>query len=302
VPLPAPTDAGATELALACTPELLAEIQGENEAGLLKVGDELIAFGSYEREPKAGACTLLHGCRRGFLGSPAAARDIPHATPAWLLRFADLTRLVDDLRVTGDELRVVTTQDFRPAHGYVLLGDEVVGYTERGETVLRMPSDGMDGDGLYHARFGTDAAYHGAGEIVYELPFRYWDRYAEEADDPSMALVQVARSRPGATWEDLRWEEEIPGGYLDLVCLLRFDGEPAWSADPGDRTGLLRLEDERQGFRGPVVADQVELRFLPRYLHGAYHESHDWKETPTLLSVQGTYTCRGRVLTHEVVR
>jgi hypothetical protein len=146
------------------------------------------------------------------------------------------------------------------------------------------------GPGLFRGRYGTIPQTHGGGAPVILFPFRYWDRWAPQADAPELAYFSFEVAQPGAWHESLFWMHEDPqtGGPM-LRALVRTDPKAPWDGAPGETPGLQLYTDGLEG--GEAVAlgaatDLVEARFFIEYSAGSYDAvtgmAHGWKTSPRL--------------------
>ena len=58
------------------------------------------------------------------------------------------------------------------------------------------------GSGLFRGRYGTLPQTHGGGAPVILFPFRYWDRWAHQADAPELARLYTTINRTVAIVTD----------------------------------------------------------------------------------------------------
>ena len=126
---------------------------------------------------------------------------------------------------------------------------------------------GEETGGLFRGRFGTTAARHDNEAIVIDMPFRYWDRWAESQDNPEISFYQFAVNRPGAWFEKFGYDECRPTPNVQIVALVRTDQDVPWCTDPTRASPkLVRFENglaagqepahdraARDGARGAVL-------------------------------------------------
>ncbi len=223
----------------------------------------------------------LTGVRRAVLGTRGA--DHAPGTAAAFLDCFPVTELAGGLTDTASDVNVRSATGFDD-EGYLVAGSEIVGYTRRAGNTLK--------EGMFRGAFGTQAQVHGAGELTFPLPFRYWDRFIPESDSSELACFQGGFTAAGSNWYDL--ELAIMGNPSRVYTLMRFDGQPEWSAKPTNREGGLyaffgtgphRL---RTSSNRPVRADQIEYRvFFPYALGDSRGDA--WKETPAVDTVAVSY-------------
>ncbi|MHC4198768.1 MAG: hypothetical protein ACYSU0_02170 [Planctomycetota bacterium] len=236
---------------------------------------------------------MLDDCVRGVLGTQKKT----HAPGARVifLEGLRLTVLKDALLTGGDVFNVLDATGF-PEEGYAVMfapgrepfGGEIVGWTKKSGT-------SFDGAEDLRGRFGTREQGHRTDDLVLNLPFRYWDRFAVDfKDEASLAYFQGSYAAREAYWYSLELTEKgfDGGAATDLVGLrtvCRFDGEPSWEERPTNRPGGL-WEFRGGGHHsfsgsggGPLIADSIEVRVYWQYESGAWgHEVNDWKRNVRL--------------------
>ncbi|HED65712.1 MAG TPA: hypothetical protein ENJ09_09180 [Planctomycetes bacterium] len=276
-----------------------------NDAGLLRIGDEVLCYDSYDA--KSGVVHLSPG-GRGLLGTDPAAHA--RGESITFLSGWTVTDLASPLSADSAEIPLGSPDGF-PSSGLVRIDDELIHYTSLQGGTLRMPrfSDepGMrdgKGAGIFRGRFGTRPVAHAVGTPVILFPFRYWDRAPERADDPALAYYQFDLDQPGALWKKVFWDVEAPAaGGVRLEVLQRTDPSVPWDADPDTTPGLTLLNRGRIESGGNsigVQADRVEWRVFARFDLGAFDPiaglSHGWKATPRLVLFGTEYLAPSRVL------
>ncbi|MBI3272508.1 MAG: hypothetical protein HYZ53_26190 [Planctomycetes bacterium] len=265
--------------------------------GAIKLEDEVLGYASFadvgtRSEPApSGQYTVrlveLSGCERGFLKTKAVAHGV--GARVFNLTFFSVGALGGAISATSASFGMSAPapgqpQGF-PREGYVLLGEELLGYTRNTGKELRMPT-GRDGVGLWRGAFGTLPAAHGLRELAYAMPFRYWDRSRPRVEDDTQACYQIERRATGALWKRLTWQARCPDPRLVVRALVRLDGRPAWDQEPtGKPGGLWEFKDGDGKNRLDARGDRIEVRFLFEYLDGAY-AAGAWKDTPALDSVK----------------
>ena len=302
--------------------KILAEMTGnlDQDAGLVQIGDEIIAY----RDVGAGQSgfPVLRDCIRGFMGTEPSSHGYgePIVFLDWVV-VSELTNAIDD---EGADLVVEETRGFAPFGGTVLVfndatGREVMHYTRaQGDTLLmprRLEEDGGDTDaaGIFRGRYGTTPGSHDTGSIVMNLPFRYWDRYAPESDDPALAFYSFAVDEGDGFFDQLVWSHRFEQPGLGMTVACRLDDRLPWSTPVENAKGKLLVFDAKQG-RGQRVENKVplrvsgrglEVRVFFRYLPNAFDPvnltRHDWKETPHLLDIGVTYAVQPRVFRREIL-
>jgi len=281
--------------------------------GLLRVGEEILAYVSVDAT--TGQITLAPN-GRGLLGT----RPQPHQigeTVHWMEDWR-CTALGAGVGPNDPVLPLVDTDGF-PSEGTVLVGQELVHYTQRFGGALGMPrtaaedeegdrgdGSGFDPEGGYGAfrgRYGTTRSSHAQGSPVILFPARYWDRYEPRFDGPELAYVELEKEEAGAYWTGVMWDgQESSQGGPEIVVLQRL-GDGRWDGDPDrdPRLTLLEVEDvEGEPIPIGAQADRAAWRVFARYAVGAFDPqfglSHGWKESPRFDQLVITYRSRTRVL------
>lgn len=262
-----------------------------NDAGLLYVGSEVIAYDSFDAS--SGEITLALG-GRGLLGTDPQPHGI--SEPVTFLSGFTVTTLSGS--ISGDDALIpLESIDGFPRQGTLLIGDELIHYTRQANGGVEMPRRSTepgkmdrDGSGIFRGRFGTTPATHDGGSPVILFPIRYWDRWADRADAPEMAFFEFELSQPAAYWTGLFFEDEaaaMPGA--EIYVLQRSDPNVPWDADPEDTDGLdlFRVGFE-EGREIPIrtQSDLIQWRVFVNYPAGAFdpltNNSHVWRTTPRL--------------------
>jgi hypothetical protein len=262
-----------------------------NDGGLLRIGDEILAFEECDVEQGE---VIIAPNGRGLLGTTPQ----PHAAgePVQFLSHFTMSLLSGGVGGGDPAIPLVSTEEF-PHEGTVLIGEELVHFTRQRGGTLEMPSGSTEagmqdgrGPGLFRGRYGTAPQSHGGGAPVILFPFRYWDRWAPEADAPELSYFSFEVSQPGAWHDSLFWvhEEAQTGGPL-LRALIRTDPSAPWDGVPGETPGLdLFTSGFQEGEPVPLgeASDLVEARFFIEYGAGSYDAitgmSHGWKASPRL--------------------
>lgn len=259
------------------------------DGGLLRIGEEIVAYESYDAP--SGAVNLAAG-GRGLLGTVEQHHEAGEVA-TWLERW-DVAVLSGGVGASDASFPVGSLAGF-PREGTVLLGQELVHYTRQRGNALDMPRlsetpGAMDrrGGGIFRGRFGTAPQAHAAGTPAILFPFRYWDRWADRADGPELAYFGFTRAQASAFWRGVFWTGEEPAsGGVELELLARTDARVPWDADPEGTEGLFRFVDglprELPNALGHQ-SDRLDVRLYARYGPGAFDSatglSHAWKETP----------------------
>lgn len=254
------------------------------EGGAILVGNELIGYASVD-----AASNTLVNCTRGYLGSPAEVHE--DGDRVFNMAFMAIAALNAPVNAT-DKILSLTPNGFQ-AEGYVMVGQELIGYTNTNGG-LRMP-DGCD----FRGAFGTTAAPHNAGDLAYAMPFRYFDRYTQNSDDSKTAWFGASHRATGARWRRLVFEETLPNNSVDIHVYARFNADPRWTTPPAGRPGSTWL------FTGPAGGglalargDQMDIRVVFLWLDGAYLRG-EWKDSPRFHGVTVEYEQDPVVHYHE---
>jgi len=224
----------------------------------------------------------LTNVRRAVLGS-TGAEHAPGEAVTFLEAFP-VTELTGGLAggsaggmtASGVDVNVRNAAGFDD-EGYLTVGAEAIGYTQRANNTLR--------NGLFRGAFGTVGQVHPSGELVQPLPFRYWDRFIPENDSSELACVQGGFSAAGSLWQEMTLD--FLGAPSRIYVLVRFDGKPEWSARPTNSDGGLYAfagggpHVFRTRANRPVRADQMEYRILFPFSNGDLRNTA-WKETPVV--------------------
>ena len=273
--------------------------------GLVRVGDELIAY--YTFEPTSGLLLVAEG-GRGFLGTTPQPHQV--GEPLTFLSHVSATYLTSSLNADSSRLPVRNAAPFGRS-GTVRIGQELVHHTDRIDG-LGMPratdeNGRVDpgGRGLYRGRYGTPRESHAALTPVVRWPQRYWDRYVVDNDAPEQTFLGLEVSQPDAWIRSLLIEHTDatePGARLGI--LTRTDPKVPWSADPEQTDGLQLDWIDRLAGRPVQIArqtDAFEARVFVEYQPGSFDPTapaaHGWKETPTIEQIAVDYIVPGAVLT-----
>jgi hypothetical protein len=269
--------------------------------GIVKVGDEYVAYAATDTTNGQ-----IIGCQRGWRGTPVWA----HASGerAFNMSFLPVTSLGAALGPDDPIVTLASTQQPGqdpymqsggfPDEGYVLVDNEMIGYCWKIDCGLSMPPD-KSGSGIFRGSFGTQAAGHASGAIVYAPPFRYWDRYRPLTQDSEMIYFQGSMRATDALWGRVTWAETVPAAELDVRVVARVDGAPSWDTSPTNKPGGL-FEFTDPGARNELNAkgSQIEYRIYFEYRDGAF-QTDAWKATPVVDSVNVSYTQPVTVFSHE---
>ncbi len=264
--------------------------------GLLRMGDEIVAYRSYDAQQ--GTIQLAQD-GRGRLGTKPGAHET--FDPVMYLEHRVSTVLTSGMGA-GDSMLAVANVEGFPPDGLVIVGDELMHYTRIRGSALEMPrassvpgfQDGR-GEGLFRGRFGTTPATHASGDAVILFPVRYPDRWARRADAPELSYFGFGLDQPAAFWSSVFFaKQEVEGSRIGV--LLRPDPSTPWDADPDTDPHLAVLwEGNQNGKPVPVghQSDRLTARVFVEYLAGAFDArsglQHGWRQTPRLTTFSAFY-------------
>lgn len=279
-----------------------------NNAGVVQIGEELIAFRGIG-QGASGAPALLQ-CERGILGTDARSHGF--GSNVVFLDFKDVSMLTNALDPASDAVEVRSGRVFPGNQGTVLINSEMIHYTQIQGNQLVMPlragEDGESLGGMFRGRYGTTPARHDAESIVYDMPFRYWDRYVPGQDSAELAWYGFGLDLKDAYFHTIALDVERPNSRTAVEMLIRLDSRTPWTAAPG-AAGLHLLASDEPGEQLHAVnssGDGFSARVYFKYLSGAIDphlmETHDWKSTPILRSIRLRYLDQTRVIEREVLR
>lgn len=267
------------------------------DGGILRIGNELIAYREIDEQPQADPPLIVFKeCIRGFLGTQKSAHS--RWEPVVPIFHWPLAVVRGGASAAASELTVDDTSGF-DAEGCLqvvnVAGErgELLHYTWLGDTTFAMPEagDAVEGDrgGIFRGRYGTQVTGLASGDVVIQMPIRYWDRYHPFTDDPELSYYEASFTVPSGYFTRLVWDEILPLPHIDLRVLVRIDGRTPWEAAPlGRENGLFLFENplsqEREN-RLDLQGDSVDIRFFVTYESGAFRtdfSSDSWKETARL--------------------
>jgi len=267
-----------------------------SNGGLLRIGDEILAYASYDA-PSGQVRLASEG--RGLLGTKAGTHEIED--PVMWLEHRVATVLTAGSAAGDAKLTVASVEGF-PAQGLVLVGSELIHYTRIRGTALEMPrassvAGALDerGEALFRGRFGTAPAAHGAGAAVILFPVRYPDLWAERADAPEMSYFGFQNDQPAAFWNSVYFQK-VDADSSRIGVLVRTDPAAPWDADP-ERDARVKLlwRGDVDGKAVPIgrQADRLGVRAFVEYQTGAFDltsgAAHGWRQTPRLTALATFY-------------
>lgn len=281
------------------------EVRGlpRNTGGLVRIDEEIIAF--REIGTGTGGAPALLNCQRGFMDT--LAEEHGYGADVVFLEFIPVTMLEGGASPEDWELAVTGMRGFA-REGTLLVNREMIHYTSISQNRFLMPplrdAQRREVGGLLRGRYGTRPQAHGPESIVMEMPFRYWDRYAEREDSSEMSWYGLSLDLPGAFFQRIAFDEYRPGPATDIVVLARTQGDVPWYADPGT-PGLFRFEESKEDLPARIMSTgtRLDVRVMFRYLSGALEPEtmmqHDWKRTPELRALSVHYMRDPQVLARE---
>ncbi|HHI79082.1 MAG TPA: hypothetical protein ENK02_03810 [Planctomycetes bacterium] len=286
---------------------------GASRTGLLWIGGELLGMKSLDR-----STGKIEIAARGLLGTEARAHD--RGEPIYFVACRPATVLASNMSAQVNGVYVAEPDNLPQVQGTLLIDRELLHYTWQRAGLLEMPSryesltdtnqnqGSSQGTGLFRGRYGTIPSNHQNGAVAIYWPIRYWDRYADRAEDPELASFNFGMEAPDVFLSEVYWEEEIADSHLDLELLVRADERVPFSADPERSPFLWRFRDpkgkSKQGrlFIG-AQASRWDFRFGVRYLTGAFDPVQflgtGWKKTPVLKTFGWSYHAPTRILFEE---
>jgi hypothetical protein len=282
------------------------------DAGCVLIDDEIVCY----RQVGAGRGGFaLKDCERGFMNTT----PVPHSMGANIvfLDWRPVTTLASQADANDWDIQVASEIDFAPQGGTVLVGQEMMHYVRALNGVLsmpkRIPRDGANEAGLFRGRYGTRIGAHQTADIVLDMPFRYWDRYAEASDDPELAMYELAINQPGGFFGDLRWTHQFAKPQIGIKILCRLDPRTPWDLPPGLSHGTLRMFESKSGQTQKQVntaslrvnGEGLEARaffvFEPNAFDPVDLRANGWKETPRLEQIEVGYVASPQVLVRETL-
>ncbi|MEY2981924.1 MAG: hypothetical protein RL562_2151 [Planctomycetota bacterium] len=279
------------------------------QGGLLAIDGEILAYDQYD--PQSGEVRIAPE-GRGLLNTVVRAHD--EGAVVQFLEHIPAAILTNSLSNQDDTIAVQSLGGLPRGGGTVLLGTELLHYTwTRGDVELGMPrffdpdQGRRSSQGMFRGRYGTNPASASSGSVAIYFPFRYWDRYFPQADDPESAFCQVSMA-DGPVWFDrFGWREDQEDATVGVQCLVRIDERAPFTADPETTDGLwLWEEGEVGGFPHRVrrFGERFEARFEHVYRPGAFDpilfRANSWKRAPSIREFVLTYEGETRVLEEKV--
>jgi hypothetical protein len=191
---------------------------------------------------------------------------------------------------------------------------ELLPIRSRVKDTLYRPRDALD-RGAFRGAFGSGVVNPEPmpGELLFDFPFRYQDRYQPRVRSIEGVFFEATKELPGAFFESITWEADLPNPYTKVILAVRVDGAPDWDAEPAKREepgqkGKLYLFDSPQEanqllLRGDKVEIRAYLTYKPQaFLPGVAQpggQGDGWKQTPILRAIRLTYRQPTRVRRHE---
>ncbi len=280
----------------------------QNDAGIIQLGDEIIAFRAVGTG-RGGGPALLR-CVRGFMNSIPQKHG--YGTTAVFLDFVPVSMLSGALPASGYDIPVASTGDFVTTGGLVLINDELLHHSGiRGQGTLTMPprinEQGEQEGGLFRARFGTIPRAHDTESIVLDMPFRHWDRSSRENDSPELAWYGFSVPLPGAFFESFKWEEKSPSRNVRFAASIRTKHDVPWTGKTAVPPSVYRFDDPNEQGKAPHMirqhGDGLDVRFSVHFEAGCFDpitlSRHEWKMSPILESVEIGWLDETRTMSRE---
>lgn len=268
---------------------------------VLLVGDELVAVEDVVAEEENEVELRVAPAGRGFLGTPIHFH--PQRSPVREMTFLRVSRLEETLGEDDAVVAVADASDF-PERGYLLIGQEIVGYERKAGHRLLMPRGEGEGGrvfGLFRGRFGTRPTRHERGSLALVFRPRFDDRWIDASEAPEITCFPFVFWATGARFDALSFRSR---GGSDLARVAAWVGVGA-SADPTAdplRDPRVLLLEGAGAHRIGLTGDVFEARFHVRYGEGAFDASpldptigvvrggsNDWKRAPTVEDVRLEY-------------
>ncbi|MBI2922059.1 MAG: hypothetical protein HYY18_13320 [Planctomycetes bacterium] len=276
--------------AVATTVPILAVSGMDAEGGAIIVGNEMIGYAGID-----AANNTLINCTRGYLGTLAT----PHDTGARVFNMAFLAIAALTAGIAESDKTIPIVANGFPQEGYLLVDQELVGYTFISQTGPSMPPT-CD----FRGAFGTPKASHNVNALAYAFPFRYYDRFTAMCDDPQAAWFGASFRATGATWRRVTYEERLPNNSVDIRVNLRFNAQPRWTMPPNNkpfangRGGVWQFSAPNGGTLTGAWGDQVEAKIEFVWNDDAYTKG-EWKESPEFRGITVEYEQEPVIHVHE---
>jgi hypothetical protein len=282
--------------------------------GLLKIGDEVVGYGSWTMGQAGGT---ISEAKRGWLNSKSELHD--KGDNAFYLPWIPVAALAGDLMPEDKVIHLKQRLMGDPAKytkGYVLIDNEMILFEWNAGTgmTLSMPARWDGTHGLYRGMFGTQEASHSAANsLVYGMPFRTWDTYKQREFDNTMVYFQWSAKLDLAHWNSYRWTQEIPAGDKNMVihAMARVDGKGEFWDAPGMNDLVQLIDSVTPGGNVRVNktghqndAGQFDVRFYVEYKPGSFdaqnpRTAESWKRYPKIKEIQVEYDRPSQTLHHE---
>ena len=272
------------------------------KSGIVLAGEEIIGYPEYD-----GNGEFIR-CKRGWLNSTKQVHNQGDAI--FLVNFLPVAAVRDRLIQADSQLFPLTQRLVGDAYtrGYVYVNDEVVGFEEvglKGDELDCLAR--FDGTGLFRGMFGTSAKSHQTHEMVFGIPFRYWDGYKRGQFDNRMPHFALAQTTRNARWREIRYFIEVGQNDPNLAPQgnVRLDGLGDFTTPKLDEHSAVWLFSGAQQYSlqdyvsSKLENGQLETRFFIEYKPGSYWPSQSWKRTMKLQEVRIDYDRDAKVLMHE---
>lgn len=281
--------------------------------GLVQIDGEILAY----QTRAAGEFTLANSAR-GLLGTEP--KDHDRGAVVHFLTHVPAAILAASTSAQGDSLTLQALGAMPAGRGAVLCNNEVLHYTwvrtngdQGNQASLEMPRYYLPGEdssrsrGLLRGRFGTAPGSMSQGDVAIAFPIRYWDRHQDQSEDPELHYFQLSSMLGPVFWKSIDYQQETSDARVEVECLLRVDGRPAFGADPETAPQLRRIQRLAGDDKPSLVAlpgSLLEARFSVIYKTGCLdlqtHLQHGYKTTAKVKNVRVEYEGEGCILDEKV--
>ncbi|KAA3607129.1 MAG: hypothetical protein DWQ01_15610 [Planctomycetota bacterium] len=273
------------------------------ESGLLDIDGERIAYSGFN--PGTGEIEIAPG-GRGLHGTEA--RGHAQGAHVYVVDGRPVSVLTNNV-TPGEATLIVEDGSPFPPESLLLIDQELIHTSHKGQNQELMmprhrslPGEEEDrGDGILRGRFGTVAADHGQGTLVYSFPCRWQDRYVAASSSPAAAWLQIGLDEPQAYWRGLQYEAELPDASHKVRLWLR-SGQASFEDVPGT-PGVVLLEEGKAQGGGlhplDLASDRLDLRISFDWDVGAFDpvnfSSLGWTTAPRFRNLMIDYLAEPRI-------
>jgi hypothetical protein len=278
---------------------------------LIKLDDELVAVNDVGVGQNGQGMKVL----RGVLGTSPATFHGPEGSFWWNFPFPHVAvaeygftvPFADQLPLRSRPAGILHDRNFYVAidrgQGQGLLELLPIKY-QKGNFLVR-PRDRWD-RGTFRGSFGSGVVSPdpGPGEVLFDWPFRYFDRYQARSESIEGVFFEATKEAKGAYFESITWDAPVTNPFQRILVAVRVDGGPSWDAEPAklEETGtpgrLYVFDDPKKDNKILVRGDRVEVRIYATLKPGAFAQD-SWKQTPIIKRIQLTYRQPTRVRRRE---